>query len=57
MGQTRSVSAYKYISRNTIEEKILALQAKKTNLSEALVSPGDQALSILDEATVRSLFA
>lgn len=57
MGQTRNVSAYKFISRGTIEEKILALQGRKTLLSEAIVSPGGASLLSLDEDTVRNLFS
>jgi hypothetical protein len=38
IGQTQKVFAYKMICRDTVEEKILQLQAKKKNLSDTLVA-------------------
>ncbi len=37
IGQTRVVTAYKLITRNTVEEKILALQNKKREMIESIV--------------------
>jgi superfamily II DNA or RNA helicase len=36
IGQEKTVTAYKLITRNTVEEKILKLQEKKRNLIEAI---------------------
>jgi len=36
IGQTKNVFVYKYISINTVEEKILKLQSKKSNLANLL---------------------
>ena len=41
IGQTKKVFAYKMICRDTIEEKILLLQAKKKQLSDDLVGGED----------------
>ncbi len=43
IGQTRPVFAYRLISRDTVEEKILQLQASKRELAEAIIS-ADQSL-------------
>ncbi|MEM7696769.1 MAG: SNF2-related protein, partial [Verrucomicrobiota bacterium] len=46
IGQTRVVTAYKLITRGTVEEKILALQERKRELTESLLSAsGDAGLS------------
>jgi superfamily II DNA or RNA helicase len=38
IGQTRQVFAYRIISRNTVEEKVLALQNTKRNLADAIIN-------------------
>ncbi|MDP4188939.1 MAG: DEAD/DEAH box helicase, partial [Bacteroidota bacterium] len=38
IGQKNKVMAYKFITKDSIEEKILSLQEKKSNLAEAFVS-------------------
>jgi SNF2 family DNA or RNA helicase len=43
IGQTQKVFSYKYISKNSIEEKILRLQERKSLLANELV-PGDENL-------------
>ncbi|QIX61610.1 ATP-dependent helicase [Hymenobacter sp. BT18] len=47
IGQQRTVFTYKFISKNTVEEKILALQAKKIQLVTDLITT--------DEAIIKSL--
>ncbi len=37
IGQTRTVLAYRFIARGTVEEKVLALQEKKRALAEAIL--------------------
>jgi SNF2 family DNA or RNA helicase len=56
IGQTRNIFAYKLICRNTIEEKIIALQQKKKQLSEELVSEEDGFIKHLSEDDIRFLF-
>ncbi len=57
IGQTRPVVVYKVVSENTVEEKILELQAKKKELFDSVVSSkgsvGGSGLSIDD---IRSIF-
>ena len=38
IGQTRSVFAYRLISRDTVEEKVLALQAAKREIADAIIN-------------------
>lgn len=46
IGQTNVVTSYKLITRGTVEEKILALQNRKREMTEALLSEaGDAGLS------------
>jgi SNF2 family DNA or RNA helicase len=49
IGQTRRVFAYRLIARNTVEEKILMLQAGKRKLAEAIITA--------DESLIRTLTA
>ncbi len=38
IGQTKNVFIYKFITKNSVEEKILALQSKKLHLTESMIS-------------------
>ena len=56
IGQTKHVIAYRMICRDSIEEKILALQQKKQSIADSIVSVDEEKKSFdLDE--VRQLFA
>jgi SNF2 family DNA or RNA helicase len=48
IGQDRTVFSYKFITKNTIEEKILALQQRKTSLAESIIPDEDSVLAGLD---------
>jgi len=47
LGQKRSVSSYKLVTLNTIEEKILNLQNRKKGLVKKVISSDDEAISKL----------
>jgi SNF2 family DNA or RNA helicase len=44
IGQTRAVSAYRLVARDTVEEKILELQDRKKALADALFAGEGRAL-------------
>ncbi|NDC53540.1 MAG: DEAD/DEAH box helicase, partial [Planctomycetia bacterium] len=47
IGQTRPVFAYRLIARDTVEEKILALQDRKRELADSIVRADDSMLATL----------
>jgi len=56
IGQTKHVFAYKMICKDTIEERIIALQQKKQLLSEELISAEEGFVKNLTEDDVAYLF-
>ena len=44
IGQTRSVFAYRIIAKDTIEEKVLALQANKREIADAIITQDNSLL-------------
>jgi SNF2 family DNA or RNA helicase len=52
IGQDKTVMSYKFITKNTIEEKILALQLKKTKLAESIIPDED---TIINNINVEEL--
>jgi superfamily II DNA or RNA helicase len=57
IGQTRSVFAYRLVARDTIEEKILQLQASKRELAEAIISEDNSVLRGLTEEDLELLLS
>ena len=47
IGQTRHVFAYRIVARNTVEEKVLELQATKRELADAVINAHGPALEQL----------
>lgn len=47
IGQNRSVSSYKLVTLNTIEEKILSLQSRKKGLVKKVINSDDEVVSKL----------
>jgi SNF2 family DNA or RNA helicase len=56
IGQTKNVFAYKMICKDTIEEKIMQLQQRKTTLSENLIGDTDGFVKELTKEDVEFLF-
>ena len=57
IGQDKPVFVYKLICTGTVEEKIQALQSRKSNLSNAILDAGSTQKLSLDEADLAELFA
>ena len=57
IGQTRRVFAYRLIARDTVEEKILALQAKKRELAESIVRADETVIGALTPEDVELLLS
>ncbi len=55
IGQTRVVTAYKLIARDTIEEKIVKLQARKRSASEGLIGSEEPLMSGLTTEDLEEL--
>ncbi|MFT5462463.1 MAG: SNF2 family DNA or RNA helicase [Planctomycetota bacterium] len=54
-GQTRPVFAYRLIARDTVEEKVLALQARKQALSDAVLGSEASVLASLTREELAGL--
>lgn len=57
IGQKNSVFSYKLITKNTIEEKILQLQQKKTELVNALIGSDTDSVKSLSEQDIDFIFS
>lgn len=57
IGQERPVIAYRLIARETVEEKILALQETKRDLADAVLSAGGSALTKLSAEDLELLLS
>ena len=57
IGQDKKVFAYRLVCKNTIEEKILALQQKKKQLAEDLVNAEESLVKNLSEDDIKWLFS
>ena len=49
IGQERPVMVYRLVARNTVEERILALQKKKREISEAALGAAERASAVTRE--------
>ncbi len=56
IGQKKSVFAYKYITQDTIEEKILKLQERKQKLATDLISIEESFVKSLSKDDIQNLF-
>jgi SNF2 family DNA or RNA helicase len=57
IGQTRVVTSYKLIARDTVEEKILNLQKRKRELASAMLETEEPLMSALTTADLAELLA
>lgn len=57
IGQTQNVFAYKLVCKDTIEEKIIALQQKKKAVSESIISVEEGFVKNLSEEDISYLFS
>ncbi|GAB3248512.1 hypothetical protein GCM10027347_04850 [Larkinella harenae] len=55
IGQQRTVFTYKFISRNTVEEKILALQRSKQKLASDLITTEENFMKSLTKEDIMAL--
>ncbi|MTI67760.1 MAG: DEAD/DEAH box helicase [Firmicutes bacterium] len=56
IGQQNSVHVMKFITKGTIEEKILKLQNKKKEMIDSVIHPGETLVSKMSEEEIRELF-
>lgn len=57
MGQKNPVFVYKMVVAGSIEEKIVAMQARKAGLADALLTTDQDALAKFSESDIAALFA
>lgn len=57
MGQTKRVFAYRIIARDTVEEKVLALQQQKRELAEAIISENQSVIRRLTAEDLQLLLS
>ncbi len=55
IGQTNTVFTYKFISKNTVEEKILLLQERKKDLAQGLISTEESFVKSLSTQDILSI--
>ena len=55
IGQTRSVMVYRLVAKDTIEEKVMALKARKARLFSSVMDNGNVFGTTLDADDIRSL--
>ncbi|QBQ39748.1 ATP-dependent helicase [Sphingobacterium psychroaquaticum] len=55
IGQKKNVFIYKFISKDTVEEKILALQGRKKALSSALITTEESFIKSLSKEDIQEL--
>ena len=57
IGQTRQVFAYRLIARDTVEEKVLALQQTKRDLADAIIREDNGPISNLSREDLELLLS
>lgn len=57
IGQTKNVFIYKFITKDSVEEKILALQNRKKSVAESLITTEDSFVKSLSADDIKELLA
>jgi superfamily II DNA or RNA helicase len=57
IGQTRNVMVYRLVAKDTIEEKVMALKARKARLFSSVMDEGNAFSTTLDADDIRALLA
>ncbi|MES2417440.1 MAG: SNF2-related protein [Bacteroidota bacterium] len=57
IGQDKKVFIYKFISKDTVEEKILALQRRKKSLANSLITTEESFFKSLSKADIKELLS
>ena len=57
IGQTRPVFAYRLIAKDTVEEKVLELQASKRDLADSILSEDNRLIADLKREDLELLFS
>jgi len=57
IGQTRKVISYRFITKNSVEEKILALQDRKRSISDSLVSADHSFVKSLNVDEIQAILS
>lgn len=57
IGQKNNVFIYKFITRNTVEEKILALQGRKKQIADSLIITEESFIKTLTEQDIKAILA
>ena len=57
IGQTRSVMVYRLVSKDTIEEKVMALKTRKARLFASIMDDGNVFGTTLDADDIRALLS
>jgi SNF2 family DNA or RNA helicase len=55
-GQKKAVQVFNIVAKDSIEEKIMALQEKKRHLIDSVITEGGSFINLLSEEEVRKLF-
>ncbi|MET8040335.1 DEAD/DEAH box helicase [Micromonospora sp. NPDC005215] len=55
IGQTRNVMVYRMVAKDTIEEKVMALQARKAELFSSVLDGGESGSAQLTASDIKSL--
>jgi SNF2 family DNA or RNA helicase len=57
IGQTRNVMVYRLVAKDTVEEKVMALKARKARLFSSVLDDGNVFGAALDAGDIRALFS